>query len=368
MKILFFIESLRSGGKERRMLELIKGLLCYPDIEIELVLTKKDVHYSDVLDFGIKIHYTIRGSLKKDPKVFFQFYKIAQQFKPNIIHVWGNLVAIYAIPAKVFLKIPMINNQITDAPIKVENSLLSHKLTFPFSDQIISNSKAGLKSYNAPKHKSSVIYNGFDFNRINELKNKNLVRQKFEIKSEFVVAMVASFSEKKDYLTFIRVAINILDLRNDVTFLCVGDGNSDYEKEIVGEKHKKGILFLGKQKEVESIMNIVDIGILMSNSRVHGEGISNALLEFMALEKPVIANDAGGTKELINNGKNGFLIKDYDFEDLKNRILLLLDDKSLQKKFGYASKKIVVEKFNLQQMILKFKDSYNELLEINNHL
>ena len=166
MKILLFIESLRSGGKERRLVELIKGLQKYPDIECELVLTKKEIHYSDIFNTGIKFHYIIRKNLKKDPRLFLLFYKIAKKFKPDIIHVWGNMVAIYAIPAKVLLGIPMINNQITVAPLKVSGGLFSHHITFPFSDRILANSYAGLKSYNAPKVKSSVIYNGFDFNRI----------------------------------------------------------------------------------------------------------------------------------------------------------------------------------------------------------
>ena len=48
MKILFCIESLDSGGKERRLVELISGLTKYPDIQIELVLTKKDIFYTKI--------------------------------------------------------------------------------------------------------------------------------------------------------------------------------------------------------------------------------------------------------------------------------------------------------------------------------
>lgn len=199
MKILFFIESLRSGGKERRLVELIKGLQNYHYIERELVLTRKDIHYKDIFDTGIKIHYIVRKYIKKDPRLFFKFFKIANKYKPDIIHVWGNMVAIYAIPAKILLKKPMINNQITDAPDKVNGGLLSHQVSFPFSNILVANSKAGLKSYNAPLNKSRVIYNGFDFARIENLEDKKITRAKFEIKTNNVVDMVASFSNLKDY-------------------------------------------------------------------------------------------------------------------------------------------------------------------------
>ena len=150
MKILFFIESLRPGGKERRLVELIKNLLKDSNVKCELVLTKKEIHYKEIFKTGIKIHFIVRKYFKKDPRLFFMFYNITKQYQPDIIHVWGNLVAIYAIPAKLLLRIPIINNQIADAPIKISKGLLSHKLTFLFSDRIIANSISGLISYSAP--------------------------------------------------------------------------------------------------------------------------------------------------------------------------------------------------------------------------
>ena len=80
MKILFFIESLRSGGKERRLIELIKGLSSNPRISMELVLTKDEIHYEEISSLNIKIHYALRRKgIKKDPKVFVSFYKIAKK-------------------------------------------------------------------------------------------------------------------------------------------------------------------------------------------------------------------------------------------------------------------------------------------------
>ena len=72
MKILFFIESLLAGGKERRLVELLKGIkTIFPEYEIELVLTKKQVHFTEIFDLNIKIYYTERKFTKKDPSVFF---------------------------------------------------------------------------------------------------------------------------------------------------------------------------------------------------------------------------------------------------------------------------------------------------------
>jgi len=362
MKILFFINDLRSGGKERRLVELIKGLSYQKDIEMGIVLTRDIIHYGDIFLTDIKIFYVKRKEgVRKDYRVFYKFYKIARSFKPDIIHVWGNLVAIYAIPTKVLLRIPLINNQITDAPLTVSNSILSHKLTFPFSDRIISNTYAGLVSYSAPKSKSLVIYNGFNFERIKKLEKKEIIRKRFDINTKYVVGMVASFSDKKDYYTYIKAANEVLNNFREVTFLCIGDGDSGIFKEMISKKDKNRILFLGKQSNVESLMNICDIGVLMSNVNNHGEGISNALMEFMALKKPVIANDNGGNSELIENSKSGFIIH-KGTEELKEKILLLLKDSKKRKDFGYISEQIVRQKFSIDKMINSFLNEYNFLI------
>lgn len=358
MKILFFVESLRSGGKERRLVELIKGLSKYTDIEMELVLMKDEIHYNDVIETGIKIHYVIRKNLKKDPKVFFKFYKIAKKIKPDIIHVWGNMVAIYAIPAKVLLKIPMVNNQITDAPESVGKSLIGHNLTFRFSDKIVANSKAGLEAYDAPLKKSKAIYNGFDFNRLNNIKDKTSVAKQFDISTKYVVGMVASFSYKKDYDSYIKAANIVLEKYRDVTFICVGSGSFDEYEQIIKPENKNRILFLGKQKEIESIMNICDIGVLATFT----EGISNSLLEFMALGKPIVVTGEGGCSELVSHKRNGFLLEVSNFKGLADKILYLLDNEKERVHFGEMSKKIVKEKFSISKMINEFRTIYSKIL------
>lgn len=362
MKILFYIESLHSGGKERRLVELIKALSNDSSYKMEVVLTKKGIHYFDSFPRNIKIHYTLRKERKKkDISVFYNFYKIAKMFNPDIIHVWSNLTAIYAVPAKMFLKIPLINNQITNTTHHGSGSILSHKLTFPFSDKIIANTHAGLKAYKAPMHKSLVIYNGFDFNRVANLKEKSIIRKEFNMQTKYTVAMVATFSKKKDYKTFILAANRLLKERDDITFLCIGSGDSGIYQQMVPKENINNILFLGRQDNVESIMNVCDLGVLMTNPK-HGEGISNAILEFNALGKPVIATSGSGTAEIIEDGVNGLLIKPKSSDELANKILYLIDDKKERLELGEKAKSKVISKFSIHRMIEDFNTIYKEMV------
>jgi glycosyltransferase involved in cell wall biosynthesis len=356
MKILFFIESLRAGGKERRIVELLKGLKHYKDISIDLVLTRNEIHYQEVFQLGVPIHIIERKFLKKDPQLFFKFFRLVKKIKPDIIHVWGHMVAVYAVPTKWWLNIPLINNEITDST--PNQFLLGKSIVFKVSDRIIANSEAGLIAYGAPTGKSGVIYNGFNFERLRAIEDAQVVRDRFGIKSTFVVAMVASFLNYKDWGTYIKAAHQVLEHFDDVTFLCVGDGDDSAYRNSVSGKGIGKILFLGKQSRVESIMNICNVGVLTTNTNFHGEGISNALMEFMALGKPVIATNFGGSVELIEPNVSGYLIDAFSDTQLSEKILHLLKDKNECSQMGEQALKRVQEKFSIEGMVRYFYEEY----------
>lgn len=358
MKILFFIESLRAGGKERRIIELLKGLKRYNDISVELVLTRNEIHYQEIFQLEIPIHIIERKFLKKDPQLFFKFFRLAKKIKPDLIHVWGHMVAVYAVPTTRWLKIPLINNEITDST--PNQFLLGKNIVFNASDRIIANSEAGLIAYGAPPTKSGVIYNGFNFDRLSTIENAQVVRDRFGIKSTFVVAMVASFLNYKDWGTYIKAAHTVLEHVDDVTFLCVGDGDDRVYRNSVSGKAVNKILFLGKQTKVESIMNICTVGVLTTNTNFHGEGISNALMEFMALGKPVIATNFGGSVELIEPNVSGYLIDAFSDSQVADKILHLLQNTGACTQMGEQALKRVKEKFSIDGMVRYFYEEYKK--------
>lgn len=359
MKVLFYIESLRAGGKERRIIELLKGLKKHSDITVELVLTRNEIHYKEFFELGIPLHITERKFIKKDPRLFYKFYNIARKFRPDIIHAWGHMVAFYAVPTAKLLNVPLLNNEITDATLG--QKLIGKNWVFNNSARIIANTQAGLDAYQAPPGKSGVIYNGFNFSRLTNITPAEEIRKKFDITTQYAVAMVATFSPYKDYATYIKAAIEVLKTRKDVTFLCVGDGNSDSLQSMVPSELKAHIRFPGKQSNVEAIMNACDLGVLATDVRNHAEGISNALMEFMALSRPVIATNFGGSKELVVNEKTGYLVEAYDHQELASRVNTLLSNDALRLEMGRAANERVHNEFSIDKMISSFYKEYTKL-------
>ncbi len=355
------IDSLVKGGRERRLIELLKGFAKYPDIELALVLFSKRVEYPEVLNMGLPIYYLERQP-KKDPRVFWRFFKICQKERPDIIHSWGTMPSIYAIPAAKWFGIKFINASIADAPDNLswrDSRFLRSKFIFPFCDAVVGNSQAGLQVYQAPKHKSFCFYNGFDFSRISALEDKEQVRQRYQIPEGLVTGMVGAFFDRKDYDTFIQAAIQYLQEREDMTFLAVGDGpNLARYQAMVPERFRSRILFTGMVHRVESLVNIFDIGVLST----YTEGISNAIMEYMVLEKPVIATDGGGTKELVLDGETGYLIPTSAPDQLYDRLKKLANSEELRTKFGVNGRLRIHTIFTLDRMEKDYYQLYQQLL------
>lgn len=352
IKILFFVESLCSGGKERRLVELIKYLMKHSNYELRLVLTKPEIHYSSIYELDIKIDVIERFSFKKDPSLFFRFYRITKTFDPNIIHTWGVMTTFYAIPTKVLLAKPLLGNLIADAPLSKPTpfslSYIFRQISYWSADQIIGNSMAGFRTHGLARGpKNLLIYNGVHLERFQISSEKEKIKNQLSIHSQYIVIMVASATGKKDYDLFLDVAKELSKYRNDVTFLGVGDGpDLSRIKRRAQTECIRNLKLIGNQKMIEPLVNIADIGVLFTYS----EGISNSIIEYMALGKPVITNDIHGASiEIIEHEKSGYVIA-KSVRNITDKIIELLENQSLRKRLGEHGKRIVINKFNIDKM------------------
>jgi glycosyltransferase involved in cell wall biosynthesis len=366
MRILLAIDSLVKGGRERRMLGLLKELARQPDVAVELVVFSRKIEYPDVYQIGVPIHLLERVP-RKDPRVFFRFYRICKKFRPDIVHTWGTMSAVYAVPTSQLARIPLINDNIADAPGNMswlDSRLWRAKLTYPFSSVVIGNSKAGLQSYRAPESKSRCIYNGFNLARIAVLEDPTSVRLRLGLPAACrVVGMVGAFFDRKDYPAFLQSAQIVLKKATNVAFLAIGDGPElPTCMASIPEEFKKSILFTGQVNDVESIINILDIGVLSTNANVHGEGISNSIIEYMILKKPVVATDGGGTPEIVENERTGFIVPPFSPEVMAEKIQYLLDHPDTAARMGEAGAAKIRSGFLLSGMMQQYFQVYKHIM------
>jgi glycosyltransferase involved in cell wall biosynthesis len=370
MKILMVIDSLPRGGKERRMLELIRELTKQPDqFEIYLISLTDRVEYEIVDELPVKLEI-IKRKFRKDFMVIFKLKKIISEFKPDIIHSWSTMSSVLLSLANLFRNIPMVNGALADAYANLnwrDKHYFRVKLTTPFSSVFVSNSQAGIKAYKTPHNKSVCIYNGINFGRfenlrpVEEMEKEILGGPKNE---RIIMAMIAGFDDRKDFGTLIKGAVRLCENRNDLIFLLVGQGPllDSLKNSVPRQFLNKQIIFTGNRSDIESILQIVDIGLLIT----YYEGISNAIIEYMAMGKPVIATDGGGTVELVKDGWNGFLIKQKDVDELVSKIELLLSNKNRRLEMGQNAFQWVRSQFDIKEKSNQYVRLYKELLKNKN--
>jgi glycosyltransferase involved in cell wall biosynthesis len=166
--------------------------------------------------------------------------------------------------------------------------------------------------------------------------------------------MIASYSPLKDYNTYINAGMIVLNEFPDTTFLCMGDGDYSQYQKIVSPVYSTNFILLGKQTDIESIINMFDIGVLAT----YTEGISNSILEYMALEKPVVATEGGGTAELVINNETGFFVPQKNEKIMAEKILLLLRDNGKRNLMGQKGKARVKTEFSIEKMINRHIEIY----------
>jgi len=297
-------------------------------------------------------------------KALFDIVAIIKKVNPHIIHSWADTTSFYSILAKpiVKCKFKLIDGSVRNAQSKFywfhQKSVLRRFIN-RFADVIVANSKAGLKEYNVPTLKNYFIYNGFDMNRISTIQPASEIRTLLGIKTTYAIGMVGRIDFEKDYPTYIQAANKILNKRRDITFLIVGDGiDMDRIKSLCDINYSTNFIFTGQISNVESIINCFDIGVLATFT----EGISNSIMEYMALSKPVIATEGGGTPELIINGTTGILVTMGNVEELADNIELLINNIALRRNMGVNGKKRIEEEFGFNKMIDKYVNLYMKQL------
>lgn len=176
------------------------------------------------------------------------------------------------------------------------------------------------------------------------------------------MGIVAHLVPMKRYGTFLRAAKRVLDRRKDIDFVIVGDGPLRGELELLAYKLriKEHVHIVGAQEDVLPYLSFFDVGVNCSAN----EGLSNAIMEYMAYGVPCIVSDAGGNPELIEHGINGYLFELGNDIELANKIIYLLDDEKKQKEFISKSKEKIMEKLTLDKMISAYDGYFTEILRV----
>ncbi|HBI6897043.1 TPA: glycosyltransferase family 4 protein [Clostridium perfringens] len=162
---------------------------------------------------------------------------------------------------------------------------------------------------------------GLDLNQYKPLSKEKQEFKRKELgleKDDFVVIMIAELNENKNQIQFIKAMELLKDRYPNIRAISVGEGHKfeELQKEINNRGLKNNFKLLGFRTDINELINISDIGILLS----YREGLPRNIMELMANGKKVIATNVRGSRDLVYNENIGSLVEVGDFEETARSI------------------------------------------------
>lgn len=177
-----------------------------------------------------------------------------------------------------------------------------------------------------------------------------------------VIGCVANLQSVKGQDILLLACEKIFKKNPSVHCLFVGLADTKFGDEMRDLSGRLGIAHrvhvVGFQQDVRPFLAMMDIVVLASRS----EALGLALLEAMALEKPVVATRVGGIPEVVEDGVTGRLVPSDDPESLAEALLEVLADPDLRIRMGRAGRQRVLERFQIGQTIDTLQRMYEELV------
>jgi len=228
------------------------------------------------------------------------------------------------------------------------------------SDKIIACSNIVKKQFDfiQPQVHIKTVYNGVEISSISRKETtKGILRSEYGIlPGERIVAVVGRIGPQKGQQLFIRACHKVMACYDNVTFFIIGFSPSPrflrfFHREIKQLCLDKKMFLTGFRYDIPEIMRDIDILVLPSAY----EAFNVSLLEGMAAGKAVIATRTGGTPELIQNGKNGILVKPHNVENLSMAILYLLKNDSQRKLLGKRARQAIHAGYTIRSHVRKIE-------------
>jgi glycosyltransferase involved in cell wall biosynthesis len=174
-----------------------------------------------------------------------------------------------------------------------------------------------------------------------------------------VVGSVGRFEPVKGYDTLLEAAALLRTRQPKVQFLLAGEGKEESRlKRLAKElRVEDRVFFLGWQQEIPEILSALDLFVLPSRN----EGMGRALVQAMAMGKPIVATRVGGVPEVLGEGEAGLLVPPDDPVQLSQAIEQLLTDRELARKLGEGGKRRAPA-YSAERMVAEIESLYETLL------
>lgn len=318
------------GVKVRKLRYFSK--VAYPFRILAVKKTVKEIN-PDILHAHYVSHYGVYGALTG--------------FKPFVVTAWGS--DIFIDPKKSMAKKYFVKYVLKKADLITTDSVSSMKTIVDFG---------------VDEEKVKLIVHGVDLKLFHPIENNEEFKKEQCIPQNYqVVISTRNLEPVYDVGTLIRAIPYVIDECQNTYFLIVGEGTLRHQLEELACKLgvAKNIRFVGSVSNREMPKFLESSDVFVSTSLSDTRSVS--LLEAMACALPAVVTDLDGNRECVQDGVNGFLFSRGDFKELAEKIVYLLREKDIRRRFGVANRKIAEKEADYEKEMCKMEKLYKELIE-----
>lgn len=370
IKILMYTTVFCGGGAERTMLDIINNINL-KKFEIILVVGRKNgIGYLKFLKQSKSIKYiNLQSDDDKDFEIPDLLSKTIEKEKPDICFAPGiftNFILMDAIE-KISYDGKIVIRESNYVSLRNLSQEAKAKITKQYNqcDKIIaitSGIKRDLiKNYKVNQNKFVLINNPIEIEFIKKYSSKKEENNQFNQIENKKIITIGRLETQKNQIMLLKAFKKVKEKYPKVDLVILGQGSlkEELNQQVRDLKLEESVHFLGFSDNPYYYLKNSDIFVLSSRY----EGFPHVLLEAMSLKVPIIStNCPTGPKDILKNGKYGYLVKVDDVKQLSKKILKLLsDDKKYKKKVEKAYKE--VNKYLPSVITGKYEKLFESIIE-----
>lgn len=276
---------------------------------------------------------------------FAQLYRIIRRLRPDIVQSFLFADNVYGLLAGRLARVPVLIASRRIDQYGDSRSLLRrlNRMLTGWANAVICNAERSRR--HAPPHLADrhvVIPNGVELAAAR--RSRAEVRTGLGLPEDApVVGNAGRLVAGKNHRRFVEVAAEVLRARPDAFFILAGAGPLEAElREHIRAQGVEGrVLLIGERDDVPELLGALDVFLLTSDR----EGMSNTTMEASAAGLPCVVTDAGGNRELVEDGETGYVCASGSTQELAARVLDLLNDAELRRRLGDNGRRRMATRF-----------------------
>jgi glycosyltransferase involved in cell wall biosynthesis len=221
-----------------------------------------------------------------------------------------------------------------------------------------------IRTASIESERTDVIHGGTDCELFDPRRSSaTSVRHEFGLESEDLLIGQISLRDWKGWSDLVAAFAKIAPSHPGARLLLVGREPGEDRPKVDRAVRDAGladrVLMLPFRTDMPEVLAACDVVVDASWA---GTGITGTIREAMAMERPVVATDCGGNRELVIDDEVGLLVPPRDTEALAGALSRLLEDPDLRQRLGAAGRYRVMEHFSTERRIDKLEELYRRIL------